>query len=128
MKGPFFLTLDELLAIHERQIRKYGGSHGLRDVALLDSARANAEASLGGEWLHQTLFEMAAAYFYGICRNHPFIDGNKRTAVACALTFLRLNNIRIVAPEDDFYSLVIAVAEGRASKAAAAVFFEQHAQ
>jgi death-on-curing protein len=64
---------------------------------------------------------------YGICRNHPFVDGNKRTAASAALTFLNLNGIGIEADEDDLYDLVIAVAEGRVSKAAVAVFFEQHA-
>jgi hypothetical protein len=71
--------------------------------------------------------EMASAYLYGICRSHPFMDGNKRAAVAAALTFLRMNGIRIRASEDDFYDLVIGVAEGRVAKAAVAVFLQQHA-
>jgi death-on-curing protein len=70
---------------------------------------------------------MAAAYLFHICRNHPFVDGNKRTALACALAFLRLNNKKIVAPPDDLYDLVIGVAEGKVTKAAVAVFFEEHA-
>ena len=67
---------------------------------------------------------MAAAYLFHIARNHPFIDGNKRTALACALVFLRLNGIRIVASEDELYELVIGTVEGRTSKAVIAVFFE----
>jgi death on curing protein len=124
--SPQFLTLDEVLAVHESRLRKYGGSSGIRDVGLLQSAMGNAEASFGGEYLHHSLFEMAAAYLYGICRNHPFLDGNKRTALACALAFLGLHNLKIQAAEDDLYDLVIGVAEGRVSKAAVAVFFEQH--
>ena len=70
---------------------------------------------------------MAASYLYSICRNHPFIDGNKRTAVASALTFLALNEIEIDADEDEFYDLVIGVATGRTSKSAVAVFLERNA-
>lgn len=86
----------------------------------------NVEATFGEIFLHETIFEMAAAYLYGICRNHPFVDGNKRTATAAALAFLRMNDIRVHASEDDFYELVIGVAEGRVSKAAVAVFLEKN--
>lgn len=126
MTEPQFLGLEEILAIHEDRIRKYGGSSGLRDLELLQSAIGNVEATFGGEFLHQTLFEMAAAYLYGICRNHAFLDGNKRTALACAIAFLRLNDLRLEAADHDLYDVVIGVAEGRVSKAAVAVFFEQH--
>ncbi|HET7710856.1 MAG TPA: type II toxin-antitoxin system death-on-curing family toxin [Thermoanaerobaculia bacterium] len=125
--NPTFLTLDEVLAIHESRIRKYGGSSGVRDLGLLESAIGTPEATFGGVFLHETLFAMAAAYLFHIAQNHPFVDGNKRTALACALAFLRLNGVRIVSPEDDLYDLVIGVAEGRVSKAAVAVFFEGHA-
>jgi len=121
-----FLTLDEVLSLHEMQLGLFGGSGGVRDLGLLSSAIANVEATFDGEYLHQTLFEMGAVYLYGICRNHPFLDGNKRTAAAAAMTFLDMNRIEIEAPEDDLYDLVIGVAEGRVSKAAVAVFFEQH--
>ena len=124
---PLFLTLDEVLALHEDQIRRYGGSSGVRDVAMLESAMGSAAATFGGVFLHETLFEMAAAILYGICRNHPFVDGNKRTAVAASLTFLEMNGIEIDAEEDDFYDLIIGVAEGRSSKASVAVFLQEHA-
>jgi death-on-curing protein len=124
---PLFLTTDQVLVLHEVQLQLFRGSSGLRDIGLLQSAIGNAEATFAGVFLNETLFEMAAAYLYGICRNHPFVDGNKRTAASAALTFLNLNGIGIEADEDDLYDLVIAVAEGRVSKAAVAVFFEQHA-
>jgi death on curing protein len=123
---PLFLTLDEVLGIHEDRIRKYGGSFGVRDLVLLQSALGTAEATFGGAFLHETLFEMAAAYLFHIGRNHPFVDGNKRTALACALAFLRLNGKKITAPPDDLYDLVIGVVTGKVSKAAATVFFEKH--
>lgn len=124
---PVFLTLDEVLRIHEDQIERYGGPSGVRDVGLLQSAMGSAEATFGGIFLHDTIHEMAAAYLYGICRNHPFIDGNKRTAVTAAFTFLDMNGIATKRDDDAFYALVIAVAEGRASKSAVAVFLENHA-
>lgn len=122
---PLFLTLDEVLLLHEEQINLFGGSRGLRDLGLLESALGTAEATFDGMFLHETIFEMAAAYLYSICRNHPFIDGNKRTATAAALTFLGMNGVEIEADEDDFYDLVIGVAEGRVSKAEIAVFFQR---
>jgi len=124
--NPVFLTLDEVLALHEDQIRRYGGSTGTRDAGLLESSMGSAAATFGGTFLHGTIFEMAAAYLYGISRNHPFIDGNKRTAVAAALTFLEMNGIEVDAEEDAFYDLVIGVAEGRTSKSAVAVFLHEH--
>jgi len=124
---PLFLAPDEVLSLHAEQIRLFGGSAGIRDLGLLQSAMGSVEATFGGAFLHETLFAMAAAYLYGICRNHPFVDGNKRTAVAAALTFLAMNDMDVDADEDAFYDLVIGVAEGRASKASVAIFLEQHA-
>lgn len=125
---PLFLTLDEILALHEEQVRQFGGSHGVRDLGQLASAIGSVEATFGGEFLHASLLEMAAAYLYGICKNHPFIDGNKRTATASALVFLEMNGIEIDAGESDFYDLVIGIAEGRITKSEIAVFFQRYAR
>jgi death on curing protein len=125
--NPLFLTLDEALSLHAEQIHLFGGSSGIRDVGLLQSAMGSVEATFGGTFLHETIFSMAATYLYGILRNHPFIDGNKRTAVAAALTFLELNGVEVDADEDAFYDLVIGVVEGRVSKASVTVFLEEHA-
>ena len=124
---PLFLTLDEVLSLHAEQVHLFGGSSGVRDVELLQSAMGSVEATFGGVFLHDTIYEMAAAYLYGICRNHPFVDGNKRTAVSAALTFLDMNGVDVDADEDAFYDLIIGIAEGRISKAAVAVFLEEHA-
>jgi death-on-curing protein len=123
-REPIFLSIEDVLAIHENRIRKYGGSSGVRDLGLLQFALGSVEATFGGQFLNETLLEMAAAYLYSICRNHPFLDGNKRTALACALAFIRLNGMRVVADPHELTDLVIGVAEGRVSKAAIAVFFE----
>ena len=124
---PLFLTLDEVLSLHEEQIHAFGGSSGVRDLGLLDSALGSVSATFGGEFLHASIFEMAAAYLFGICKNHPFIDGNKRTATAAALVFLEMNGIDIDANERDFYNLVIGVAEGRVTKSEIAVFLQKNA-
>jgi death-on-curing protein len=123
---PEFLALDEVLALHADLIRRYGGAAGLRDLALLQSALAMPEASFGGELLHGSLFEMAAAYLFHLARNHPFVDGNKRVALMCALVFLGLNGQRLDADADELYALVDGVAAGEADKAAVAVFLRQH--
>ncbi len=125
--SPQFLTLDEVLSLHVEQIRLFGGLSGIRNVALLESAIGGVAATYDGAFLHETVFAMAAAYLHGICRNHPFLDGNKRAAVAAALTFLEMNGIEVDAQEDAFYDLVIGAAEGRVSKATIAVFLETHA-
>jgi len=122
-----FLTLDEVLVAHEEQIRLFGGASGIRDTGLLLSAMGNVEATFGGVFLHETIFEMAAACLHGICRNHPFVDGNKRTALSAALTFLDANHVEVHASESELVDLVISVAGGKTSKAAVAVFFEDRA-
>jgi death-on-curing protein len=121
-----FLTLDEVLAAHEEQIRLFGGAPGIRDTGLLLSVMGNVEATFGGVFLHETIFEMAAACLHGICRNHPFVDGNKRTALSAALTFLDTNRIEVQADENELVDLVLGVAEGKISKARVAVFLEGH--
>ena len=92
---PLFLDLDRVLRTHHSLIEAYGGAEGIRDVGLLHSAIAMPQASFGGAFLHKDLFEMAAAYLYHIVQNHPFLDGNKRTAVAAADVHLRLNGLEL---------------------------------
>lgn len=121
-----FLTIDEVLALHEDQIRRYGGSSGVRDLGLLSSALGMPEASFGGEYLHDGLHAMAGAYLFHLAKNHPFLDGNKRTALAAALAFLWLNDVEVVADEDVLTDLVLGFAEGRVSKADVAVFLQRH--
>ena len=97
MKEPLFLGLDEVIEIHHDQINRYGGPSGIRDIELLKSAIAMPPATFGGEYLHKNLYEMAAAYLFHITRNHPFIDGNKRTGAVAAVVFLFMNGIEFQA-------------------------------
>ena len=113
---PLFLTYDEIARLHIIQIEMYGGSHGIREQGLLDSALAMPRAGFGDAYLHEDIFEMAAAYLYHIAMNHPFIDGNKRTALAAADVFLRLNDFVLTLTPDDAYDLVIGVCEGDVTK------------
>lgn len=120
--APTFLTLAEVMEIHQDQIRRYGGSPGVRDLGLLQSAVAMPAAAFGGQYLHADLCEMAAAYLFHLVQNHPFVDGNKRVgAVACDV-FLALNGLCLQAGEDEFEQLVMTVACGEKSKSAVAEF------
>lgn len=116
MKNIAFLTLAEVVEIHTDQIMRYGGVDGLRDVNLLSSAIAMPYSSFSGTFLHATLFDMAAAYVFHISQNHPFIDGNKRTALASALVFLELNGIAISDPSGKLYNAMISLALGKLEK------------
>ena len=117
MADPLFLTLAEVIEIHVDQIHRYGGQAGLRDLALLESAFAQPEASYAGEWLHEDHYTMGAAYAYHLRQNHPFVDGNKRTALAAALVFLELNGITILDPRGRLENAMIRIASGKMSKA-----------
>lgn len=123
---PAFLTLGEALAIHANQIEQYGGEPGLRDEGLLRSALAQPEASFGGEWLHTTLAEMAGAYLFHLVKNHAFVDGNKRTALVCALHFLSLNGMAIEADPDELAEVVLEVASGTRDKDSLAQWIDGH--
>jgi len=122
---PIFLNLEEILQIHADQIGRYGGSRGIRDLALLESAVAMPQAGFGSRYVHADLFEMAAAYLFHIVQNHPFVDGNKRVGAAAALVFLKLNGITIQVTTAALVKTVLGVAQGKIGKAAAADFFRK---
>ena len=124
---PDFLALEDVLLLHDDQISLYGGASGVRDLGLLESAVAQPQATYGGNALHDDLFEMAAAYLFHIVKNHPFMDGNKRTGVVAALVFLDLNGVEVAAPRGSIYELTMSVAEGRCGKADVAEFFRTRA-
>ena len=124
--SPDFLTLEEVLEIHDDQINRYGGASGIRDFGLLESALAQPQAIFGGSFLHTDLFEMAAAYFFHIIQNHPFIDGNKRVGAVTALVFLDIKNKTVIMTNDELESQVLSVAQGLTDKTASAKFFREH--
>ena len=124
MPTPKFLSLDEVLELHADQISSFGGTPGVRDEGLLESALAQPKATFGGQFLHTTISEQAAAYLYHIAMNHPFIDGNKRTAFAVMDTFLRLNGCALNLTDDRVYDLVMRVARGTMTKEELSTEFE----
>ncbi|MCC6509930.1 MAG: type II toxin-antitoxin system death-on-curing family toxin [Pirellulaceae bacterium] len=121
-----FLTLDDILESHQNQIDTYGGSHGIRDVGLLESAIAQPEACFGGQYLHADIFEMAAAYLYHLVMNHPFADGNKRVGLEAALIFLEINDESLIANDDELVDLVLKTIAGEIGKREIAEFFRSH--
>ena len=124
MKQPVvFLSVDVVLTIHRRVIEEFGGDPGLRDRGLLESAVAMPQSTFGGEVLHVGLPEKAAAYHYHLCANHPFMDGNKRVAVAAAEVFLLINGQELLASDPEVEELTLGVATGRLSKDHVIAFF-----
>ena len=121
-----FLTLDDIIESHQNQIDTYGGSHGIRDIGLLESAIAQPEASFGGQYLHADIFEMAAAYLYHMVMNHPFVDGNKRVGLEAALIFLEINNENLKASDQELVDLVLKTTAGQVGKREIAEFFRSH--
>ena len=121
---PEFLTVDEVLEIHEQQVERYGGYYGLRDAAGLESAVATPQATFGGEFLHPSVPAMAAAYLFHLCQNHAFVDGNKRFGANAALTFLLINDWEPLFDEEELVQLVLSVASGVLDKTRLTVVFE----
>ena len=125
MDKLIFLTLAEVIEIHENQIELYGGGKGIREIGLLQSAIIQPQASFAGEWLHKDIYLMASAYAFHICRNHPFIDGNKRTALASALVFLELNTIEILDPNQKLLKAMLDLADDKLDKYGLALILKE---
>ncbi len=125
---PLFLDVDDVIELHATQLEIYGGAAGLRDRGLLESAVAQPQTSFGGEFAHDGLFAMAAAYLFHIVKNHAFVDGNKRAGVLSAVVFLDINGISIAHPSEALYELTMGVAEGRVDKSAVAGELERIAK
>jgi death-on-curing protein len=106
----FHLTVAIVRDIHAEAIARFGGADGLRVPTLLESAVAAPQATFGGESPYRDIVEVAAAYLFYLCKNHPFVDGNKRTALGACIVFLRLNGVRTAADSDAWEALTLAVA------------------
>ena len=121
-----FLTLSEVLLILEDQIRNYGGIYSVRDINLLSSAIYMPESTFGGKYLHETIPAMAAAYAFHICQNHPFLDGNKRVALASSLVFLDINGYEFNCKNETLYDKIMDIAKGKINKEELIKFYEKH--
>ncbi len=111
-----FLSVDDVLAIHEDTIKHEGGQAGLLDPGLLESAVMMPQQQFGGKYLHPTLASMAAAYLFHIAQNHAFRDGNKRAAAMAALVFLDANGVRKLPSPKGLEKTTLSVAAGETTK------------
>jgi death-on-curing protein len=109
----YHLTVANVLEVHAEAISQFGGSAGIRELALLESAVAAPQASFGGESVYTDVIEVAAAYLFFLCRNHPFVDGNKRAALGACIVFLRLNGIEPQPDDQSWEDLTLDVAASR---------------
>ncbi|MDO8955031.1 MAG: type II toxin-antitoxin system death-on-curing family toxin [Gammaproteobacteria bacterium] len=125
MKEPRWLTLHDVDAFHSKQIQEHGGLQGLRDKNLLQSALGRPQQLLA--YSDKTdIFELAAAYAYGIIKNHPFLDGNKRTGIITAAIFLMMNGYNIIASEEDLYLNTISLANGTQTESQFAKWLQEN--
>jgi death on curing protein len=113
---PIFLSLDEILEIHEDQLARYGGRPGILNLPLLESALAQPQATFGDQFLLVDIFEMAAAYLFHLVQNHPFHDGNKRVGAVAAIVFFLTNGEDLTLTNDELEALVLETATGRVNR------------
>ncbi|MBS3897679.1 MAG: type II toxin-antitoxin system death-on-curing family toxin [Dethiobacter sp.] len=126
MKSIVFIPKHIIINFHEQLIKLYGGTAGIRDEGLLNSALEQPNAMFGGSYLHNSLTKMAAAFGFHLCKNHPFIDGNKRIALVAMDTFLQRNGYEICASEKEAYKVIIKLASGEFSKEELAEWLEKN--
>ena len=122
------ISIDEVLQLHNKSIENYGGSYGIRDVNLLESAIARPYQSFGDVVLYPTPFRKAAALIESVVKNHPFIDGNKRTGFLACYALLYRNKIKMVASQKDAYHFVIDIASSNISFEDIVLWLQQHTQ
>jgi death-on-curing protein len=126
MNEPLWVSKKAVLAIHSAQLAEHGGSDGIRDETLLDSALAKPR-NVFAHADQPDIFRLAASYAFGIARNHAFVDGNKRTALVVSLTFLSRNGWDVVAPKEDVYFTFLHLADGSLTEDELTAWFTQHA-
>ncbi len=120
-----YLSVGQVLALHEQQLRRYGGATGLRDRGALESALARPAATFGGDDLYPDIADKVAALMYSLALNHPFVEGNKRVAAFAAIVFIEANGHEFLATPDQLVETTLAVAEGKMAVEALAIWFRQ---
>lgn len=124
--NPVWIPREMILAMHLRQLAEHGGGEGVRDEGMLDSALGRPQNKLAyGE---PDIFELAAAYAYGIARNHPFVDGNKRTALVASFTFLFVNGYAMTSTQDENVRVFLTLAAGELGEEDLAGWFRNMAR
>lgn len=125
MSEPVWVRQDVVLAMHEEALKLHGGPEGVRDMGLLESALARPKNLLAYSEHPTSLAKLAAAHAKGIVANHPFVDGNERTAFTVSVTFLRLNGLKLTAPKEDRVLTFWSVADGSLTEEHLSVWFER---
>ena len=120
-----YLSLKQVLRLHERQLQAFGGLRGLRDQGALESALGRPQMTFGGEDLYPDLPAKAAALMHSLVANHPFVDGNKRIGAAAAELFLDVNGVDLVAIDEELIAVTLSVAKGEVEAEALAIWFRQ---
>lgn len=128
MTEVVFLTVEQVIGLHRHSIERYGGSHGLRDAGLLESAVLSPQQTFGGEYLYQDIESMAGALWHSLVMNHPFVDGNKRIGLRAADVFLLLNGFQIVGSKTELVDLTIRMTTGEVSREDVFEFLRSHIQ
>lgn len=126
MPQTIFLTLEQILFLHEDQIDLYGGSSGLRDLALLESAIYRPQATFGGTYLYESIFDKAACLMHSLIMNHPFIDGNKRTGMDAGIVFLELNGYTLKVMQKDVVIVALQIATKKMNIKELSVWLKNH--
>jgi len=116
--NPVFLSVEDVLALHAKQLARFGGADGVRDIAVLESAVAQPQVRFGGAFLHPDLIAMGAAYLFHLVQGHAFVDGNKRVGLLSTLVFLDINGVQLDGDSEQLYALTMKVAQGRLDKEA----------
>ena len=111
MKKINFFSIEQVIKIHVIQLEMFGGLHGVRDIGLLDSAINMPKATFDGNRFYKSDVEIAAAYIFFIIKNHPFLDGNKRTGLAAGLIFLKMSDYKVNLTQDQAFDIGIGVAD-----------------
>ena len=126
MDEIIFLTWEDVMMLHRRQLELYGGQDGFIAQGVVESAVAQPQQTMFGEFLHDDIAHMATAYLFHLATTQGFLDGNKRTALACALAFLGFNGYAIEVPSEDLFEMALSVANNQMSKDEIAEWFRDH--
>jgi death-on-curing protein len=123
-----YLTAEHVLFLHARLITETGGSHGVRDIGMLQSAVARPQTTFEGQDLYPDIFSKTAALMHSLIQNHPFLDGNKRTAIAAAVFFLRFNEHEFIATNQEVEVFTLSVARGERDLAQIATWLKENSR
>lgn len=121
-----FIIITQVLFIHDQMVKRFGGSFGIRDMGLIESAVARPQASFGGKYLYNSLFDKAAALLQSLLKNHAFVDGNKRTALTSAGVFLKINNLKLINNHQEEVEFAVSVDNGNLSVEEIAKWLKLH--